>query len=73
MARLLIQSRSTGRFFVPGDDGQPEWVTDLKRVGGGLLEDMDHCFQIIADHADFDDMPQVIDLDRLGSVNDYSN
>lgn len=73
MARLLIQSRSTGRFLVPGDDGQPEWVTDLKRVGGGLLEDMDHCFQIISDHADFDDMPQVIDLDRLGSINDYSN
>ena len=71
MARLLIQSRSTGRFLVPGDDGQPEWVADLKQVGGGVLDDMERCVQIIADHADFEDMPQVVDLDRLGSFNDY--
>lgn len=71
MARLVIQSKATGRFLVPGDDGQPEWCTDLKRIGGGLLDDMEHAFQIIHDHADFDDQPQVVDLDRLGSVNDY--
>lgn len=71
MARLLIQSTSTGRFLVPGDDGQPEWVSDLKHAGGGVVSDPENCFQLIADHCDFDDLPQVVDLDRLGTANDY--
>lgn len=73
MARLLIQSKSTGRFLVPGDDGQPEWTGDLKRAGGGVVFDPDTAFQLISDHTDFDDQPQVIDLDRLGTANDYTH
>ncbi len=73
MARLLIQSKSTGRFLVPGADGQPEWVGSLREAGGGVLDDMESCFQIIEDHADFDDMPQIVDLDRLGTLNDYDD
>lgn len=73
MPRLLIQSTSTGRFLVPGEDGQPEWVTDLKKAGGGVVSDREMLFQIISDHCDFDDLPQVVDLDRLGGADDYGN
>lgn len=71
MPRYLIQSTRTGRFMVPDEDNQPTWVTSLKEAGGGVLDDPETCFQIIADQCDFDDCAQVIDLDRLGTLNDY--
>jgi hypothetical protein len=72
MPRLLIQSKTTGRFLCPSEsDGQPGWVSSLKEAGGGVLADMESAFQLVQDHCDFDDQPQVIDLDRLGTLNDY--
>jgi hypothetical protein len=72
VARFLIQSRSTGRFLVPSLlDGSPEWVRGLREAGGGVLADMDAVIALIADQCDFDDEPCVVDLDRLGTVNDY--
>lgn len=71
MPRYLIQSASTGRFLAPDDDGDPRWVVSLTEAGGGVLDDMQRCEQIIVDHCDFDDSPQIVDLDRLGTLNDY--
>ncbi|MBV5292546.1 MAG: hypothetical protein JZU58_09345 [Curvibacter lanceolatus] len=70
--RLLVQSLATGRFLAPSlDDGQPEWVASLREAGGGVVGDMDAAFQLVEDHCDPEDRPQVIDLDRLGTANDY--
>lgn len=70
--RLLIQSKATGRFLAPSlDDGQPEWVASLKEAGGGVVHDIEQAHQLMHDLCDFDDLPQVIDLDRLGTENDY--
>lgn len=70
--RLLIQSTTSGRFLCPSlEDGQPTWVSSLKEAGGGVLADMDCAVQLILDHCDFEDAHQVIDLDRLGTINDY--
>lgn len=72
VARFLIQSQTTGRFLAPSlTDGQPEWVCSLKQAGGGVVSDMDDALQLIQDHCDFDDLPQVVDLDRLGTAQDY--
>lgn len=71
MPRLLVQSKTTGRFLVPGDDGMPTWCGSLRESGGGVVQDMETAFQLVADHCDFDDQPQVIDLDRLGTERDY--
>lgn len=70
-ARYLIQSRTTGAFMVPDHSGQPCWEMDLKKAGAGLLSDIENCFQIIEDHIDFDDQPQVIDIVRLLTDPDY--
>ena len=70
--RLLIQSQSTGRFLAPSlTDGQPEWVSSLKEAGGGVLSDLESAHQLMQDWCDFEDLPQLIDLDRLGTANDY--
>lgn len=70
--RLLIQSLATGRFLAPSlDDGQPEWVASLREAGGGVVDDMDAAVQLVEDHCDPEDRPQVVDLDRLGTLNDY--
>jgi len=70
--RLLVQSLTTGRFLAPSlDDGQPEWVASLREAGGGVVGDMDAAIQLVEDHCDPEDRPQVVDLDRLGTVNDY--
>ncbi len=72
MARFLIQSQTTGRFLAPSlSDGQPEWVSSLKQAGGGVMSEMEDALQLIQDHCDFDDLPQVVDLDRLGTLQDY--
>ena len=70
--RLLIQSQSTGRFLAPSlDDGQPEWVSSLKEAGGGVVFDLEAAHQLMQDWCDLEDNPQLIDLDRLGTANDY--
>lgn len=70
--RLLIQSQSTGRFLAPSlDDGQPEWVSSLKEAGGGVVFDLEAAHQLMQDWCDLEDLPQLIDLDRLGTAQDY--
>ena len=72
MARLLIQSKATGRFLCPAlDGGEPVWVVSLREAGGGVLSDFEAVYQLVEDNCDFDDQPILIDLDRLGTENDY--
>ena len=73
MPRYLIQSLETGKFLVMGSEGEPEWVTSLRDAGGGVVTDSDLLHQLIEDNCDFNDQPIVIDLDRLGTKNDYLN
>lgn len=71
--RLLIQSVATGRFLCPSlDGGEPEWQLDLKRAGGGVFTDPELAIQLIEDHAESGDRLQLVDLDRLGTPNDYA-
>lgn len=73
MARLLVQSLSTGRFLCPSlSDGQPEWVVSLRDAGGGVVADVDAAYQLVQEWCDPDDMPALVDLDRLGTFNDYA-
>lgn len=70
--RYIVQSKNTGRFLVPSaDDGQPEWTFDLKKAGRGVVPEIERCLQLVEDWCDVDDLPQIIDLDRLGTPNDY--
>ena len=70
--RLLIQSMDTGRFLAPSaDGGEPVWVSSLREAGGGVLADAEAVAQLLQDHCDFEDQAIVIDLDRLGTANDY--
>jgi hypothetical protein len=70
--RLLVQSLATGRFLVPSlEDGQPVWVVSLREAGGGVVDDPESAQQLVQDCCDFDDEPTVVDLDRLGTSNDY--
>jgi hypothetical protein len=71
MARFLIQSRASGKFLAGLDGDAPIWVADLREAGGGVLDDMDAVTALVVDHCDFDEFPFVIDLDRLGTFNDY--
>lgn len=73
MPRLIIQSKATGRFLAPSlSDGQPTWFTSLREAGGGVVSDIADAMQLMED-LDFDDMPQVVDLEILGTSNDYKN
>jgi hypothetical protein len=72
MARLLVQSLTTGRFLCPSaDGGEPGWVSSLREAGGGVVSDIETAHQLVQDNCDPDDAPQLIDLDRLGTANDY--
>lgn len=72
MARFLIQSMSSGRFLCAAlDGGEPVWVLSLREAGGGVLSDIEAVHQLVEDNCDFDDQPILIDLDRLGTENDY--
>lgn len=72
MARLLIQSKATGRFLCPAlDGGEPVWVVSLREAGGGVLSDIEAVHQLVEDNCEFEDQPILIDLDRLGTENDY--
>lgn len=70
--RLLVQSLTTGKFLCPcPEGGEPIWVASLRLAGGGVVGDLETADQLAQDNCDFDDQPIVIDLDRLGTINDY--
>lgn len=72
MARWLIQSLETGAFLVPDlEDGSPGWVSGLREAGGGVVAELEEAIQLMQDNCDMDDMPVLIDLDRLGTAIDY--
>lgn len=72
MPRFVIQSTTTGRFLAPDPEGgEPMWFELLRQAGGGVCDDMERVVQLVADCCDPEDMPQVIDLDRLGTDRDY--
>ena len=72
MSRFLIQSKATGRFLCPAlDGGEPVWVSCLREAGGGVITDIESVHQLVEDNCEFEDEPMLIDLDRLGTENDY--
>jgi hypothetical protein len=71
MARFIIQSQTSGAFLVPDQYGTPDWCSNLRGAGGGVFDDLERAAQLIEDYCDIDDKPVVIDLDVLGTVNDY--
>ena len=72
--RYIIQSQITGRFLAPSEDGgEPVWVRSLRLAGGGVFTDIERAAQLVVDNTDSDDRAIVIDLDRLGTANDYIN
>jgi hypothetical protein len=68
--RLIIQSVVTGRFLAPSARGEPEWVLSLRDAAGGVFSDPEDAIQLVADHLEYDDKCQIVDLDRLGIYND---
>lgn len=70
--RYLVQSVETGRFLVPSlTDGQPEWVRSLRDAGGGVITDEDEALSMGIEYAEVGEEVQLVDLDRLGTSNDY--
>jgi hypothetical protein len=53
------------------DGGEPVWVKSLREAGGGVITDIDMVHQLFEDYCDFDVGAVLVDLDRLGTVNDY--
>lgn len=74
MPRYIVQSLVTGRFLCPSLDGmsEPVWVRSLREAGGGVVSDPEIAASLLIDTCDSDDRAVLIDLDRLGTVNDYS-
>lgn len=71
--RLLVQSLATGRFLAPSaEDGQPEWVVALRDAGGGVMADADAAWQLVEDHCEPEDRAVLVDLDVLGTLDDYA-
>lgn len=72
--RLLVQSLETGRFLVPvGELGQPEWVRSLREAGGGVIADEEEARDMAIEYAELGEAVQLVDLDRLGTSNDYES
>lgn len=70
--RLIVQSTITGRFLCPSlDGGEPVWVRSLREAGGGVVSDPEIAASLLIDSCDSDDRAVLIDLDRLGTANDY--
>ena len=53
------------------DGGEPLWVKSLREAGGGVLADLDAAYQILFDNCDLEDQPVIVDLDKLGTSDDY--
>lgn len=47
------------------------WIASLREAGGGVFTDFDDVHQLVADNCEPEDQPILIDLDRLGTLNDY--
>lgn len=72
MARYVIQSAASGRFLTADPrGGEPCWVSLLQQAGGGVTDDPERIAQLVADCCDPEDFAQVVDLDRLGTPDDY--
>jgi hypothetical protein len=71
MPRFVIQSAATGRFLTADPDGGEPCGFLLQQAGGGVTDDMERIAQLVGDYCEPDDFPQVVDLDRLGTANDY--
>lgn len=72
MPRYVIQSGTSGRFLTAcPDGGEPMWVSLLAQAGGGVTDDMERIVQLVADYCEPEDFAQVIDLDKLGTAEDY--
>ena len=72
MARLVVQSLDTGRFLCPSMlDGTPEWVRSLREAGGGVVTDEEEARAMAIEYAEMGEQVQLVDLDRLGTANDY--
>ncbi|MEJ8293533.1 hypothetical protein [Delftia lacustris] len=72
MARYVIQSAASGRFLTADSrGGEPCWVSLLQQAGGGVTDDPERIAQLVADYCDPEDFAQVVDLDRLGTPDDY--
>jgi glycerol kinase len=74
MARYIVQSQVTGRFLVPSLDGlgEPFWTRSLREAGAGVVTDPELAGSLLGDTCDSDDRAVIIDLDRLGTANDYT-
>jgi len=72
MPRYVIQSATSGRFLTADPQGgEPVWVELLQQAGGGVTDDVERVQQLLIDCCDAEDFPQVVDLDRLGTEQDY--
>lgn len=72
MARYVIQSATSGRFLAADPcGGEPVWVSLLQQAGGGVTDDLERIAQLLADHCEPEDFAQVVNLDRLGTPDDY--
>lgn len=72
MPRHLVQSVDTGKFLAPDpEDGQPVWVASLREAGGGVVTDHAEAVRMALEYIEQGEAVQVVDLDRLGTSNDY--
>jgi hypothetical protein len=46
-------------------------VASLREAGGGVVKDLESAHQLVQDWCEPEDLPQLIDLDRLGTEADY--
>lgn len=65
MPRFVIQSQASGKFLAPSlEDGQPHWVRSLRDGLDGAVDDVERAIQLVEDWCDFEDLPQIINLDE---------
>lgn len=69
--RLVVQSCETGRFLVPDTEGGVLWVRALRDAGSGVLDDVEAAVQVAQEWAELGESVQLVDLDRLGTADDY--
>lgn len=71
--RFLVQSKRTGRFLVPSPRGDmTAWTRSLREAGGGVVCDEESALQLVMDHCEPEDDAVIVDLDRLGTADDYA-
>lgn len=71
--RFVVQSLKTGRFLAPSPFGDlATWVRSLREAGGGVASDEEAALQLVLDHCEPEDRAVLVDLDRLGTADDYA-